>query len=175
MRGEANTWSHLSSKPRLAFSLVSIGSVVLLVLGSLFLSLADIEQTELEAQAAANEESVRDVTDLLPTFCALAGIDVPGDLDLEGEAGSERWQTLLPEAKLSMDQQHYFETELEALCREPAGRGRLARRGRRRPTSRRPTRLANGRAIADAGRRVTEIGTSDRPTWSAVYPLTTER
>jgi allantoicase len=30
-------------------------------------------------------------------------------------ADSERWRTLLPEAKLSMDQQHYFEAELEDL------------------------------------------------------------
>jgi len=28
---------------------------------------------------------------------------------------SERWQTLLPESKLQMDQQHYFDTELETL------------------------------------------------------------
>jgi allantoicase len=33
----------------------------------------------------------------------------------EATAGSERWQTLLPEAKLSMDQQHYFDRELEKL------------------------------------------------------------
>ena len=33
----------------------------------------------------------------------------------EAKADSERWRTLLPEAKLSMDQQHYFETELEDL------------------------------------------------------------
>ena len=26
---------------------------------------------------------------------------------------SDRWKTLLPETKVSMDQQHYFETELE--------------------------------------------------------------
>jgi allantoicase len=30
-------------------------------------------------------------------------------------ADSELWQTLLPEAKLAMDQQHYFEAELENL------------------------------------------------------------
>jgi len=28
---------------------------------------------------------------------------------------SERWQTLLPESKLAMDQQHYFESELTDL------------------------------------------------------------
>jgi allantoicase len=33
----------------------------------------------------------------------------------EVTADSERWRTLLPEAKLSMDQQHYFEAELEDL------------------------------------------------------------
>jgi allantoicase len=33
----------------------------------------------------------------------------------EATPGSERWQTLLPETKLSMDQQHYFEAELEEL------------------------------------------------------------
>jgi allantoicase len=30
----------------------------------------------------------------------------------EAVAGSEQWQTLLPESKLHMDQQHYFESEL---------------------------------------------------------------
>jgi allantoicase len=33
----------------------------------------------------------------------------------EARPDSERWQTLLPEAKLAMDQQHYFETELVDL------------------------------------------------------------
>ena len=33
----------------------------------------------------------------------------------EATPDSERWRTLLPESKLSMDQQHYFDTELEAL------------------------------------------------------------
>ncbi len=33
----------------------------------------------------------------------------------EARADSECWQTLLPEAKLSMDKQHYFEAELEDL------------------------------------------------------------
>jgi allantoicase len=33
----------------------------------------------------------------------------------DATADSERWQTLLPEAKLSMDQQHYFDTELGEL------------------------------------------------------------
>ncbi len=33
----------------------------------------------------------------------------------EATPDSERWRTLLPEAKLSMDQQHYFDRELEAL------------------------------------------------------------
>ena len=33
----------------------------------------------------------------------------------EARPDSERWQTLLPEAKLAMDQQHYFETELVYL------------------------------------------------------------
>jgi allantoicase len=33
----------------------------------------------------------------------------------EATAASDRWRTLLPAAKLSMDQQHYFDTELEAL------------------------------------------------------------
>ena len=33
----------------------------------------------------------------------------------EASADSERWQTLLPEAKLSMDQQHYFDTDLEEV------------------------------------------------------------
>ncbi len=31
----------------------------------------------------------------------------------QATAGSDRWKTLLPETKVSMDQQHYFETELE--------------------------------------------------------------
>ncbi len=30
----------------------------------------------------------------------------------EARPGSDRWQTLLPESKLAMDKQHYFETEL---------------------------------------------------------------
>ena len=33
----------------------------------------------------------------------------------EARADSECWQTLLPEAKLSMDKQHYFEAELADL------------------------------------------------------------
>ena len=33
----------------------------------------------------------------------------------EATPDSERWRTLLPEAKLSMDQQHYFDAELEVL------------------------------------------------------------
>ena len=33
----------------------------------------------------------------------------------EATPDSDRWRTLLPESKLSMDQQHYFDTELEAL------------------------------------------------------------
>jgi allantoicase len=33
----------------------------------------------------------------------------------EARPDSERWQTLLPEAKLAMDQQHYFEAELVDL------------------------------------------------------------
>jgi allantoicase len=33
----------------------------------------------------------------------------------EARADSERWQTLLPESKLSMDKQHYFEAELADL------------------------------------------------------------
>jgi allantoicase len=47
----------------------------------------------------------------------------------EASNDSEQWQTLLPETKLSMDQQHYFEAELEAtgpvthvrLCIYPDG------------------------------------------------------
>jgi allantoicase len=35
--------------------------------------------------------------------------------DDDATADSDRWQTLLPESKLQMDQQHYFEAEL----REP--------------------------------------------------------
>jgi allantoicase len=37
------------------------------------------------------------------------------DTHAQATADSERWQTLLREAKLSMDQQHYFEAELENL------------------------------------------------------------
>jgi allantoicase len=33
----------------------------------------------------------------------------------EARSDSERWQTLLPESKLAMDQQHYFESELNDL------------------------------------------------------------
>ena len=33
----------------------------------------------------------------------------------EATADSERWQTLLPESKLAMDQQHYFDKELRGL------------------------------------------------------------
>jgi allantoicase len=33
----------------------------------------------------------------------------------EARADSEGWQTLLPESKLSMDKQHYFDSELEDL------------------------------------------------------------
>ena len=33
----------------------------------------------------------------------------------QATADSERWQALLPETKLSMDQQHYFDTEVDGL------------------------------------------------------------
>ena len=33
----------------------------------------------------------------------------------QATADSGRWQTLLPESRLSMDQQHYFDAELESL------------------------------------------------------------
>ena len=51
--------------PRLLFNIVALGAVALLVLGSLFLSLADVNQTELEAQVAANEASVTDISEIL--------------------------------------------------------------------------------------------------------------
>jgi peptidoglycan/LPS O-acetylase OafA/YrhL len=51
--------------PRLIFSGVALGCVALLALGSLFMSLADVERTALEESIEQNEDSVRDFDELL--------------------------------------------------------------------------------------------------------------
>ncbi len=70
-RREFGRWYHGLRRrrdpvPRMLFNGVAMATITLLVLGSLFLSLADVKQTELEAQAAANEDATTDIASLLP-------------------------------------------------------------------------------------------------------------
>lgn len=51
--------------PRMLVTGGALGCVALLALGSLFMSLAKVEQTDLERQRSENAESVQDITDLL--------------------------------------------------------------------------------------------------------------
>ena len=71
-RREFGRWYHDLRRrrdpvPRMLFNGLAVGTAALLVFGALFLALAEVKQTELQAQAAANEEATTDLESLLPT------------------------------------------------------------------------------------------------------------